>query len=127
MPGTTPAGYPYAEPTDPLVQWPATSQSLAQKLDDTNLVGSSEAGLKLAAGGVAGAPIAAGANRAIPVTFPVGLFTVGPHVVACNAGIVDPDILVNVSAITAAGATIHMQNVGTVERIGGALWIAAGV
>jgi hypothetical protein len=33
MPGTTPQGFPYADPTDPLVQWPATSQSLAEKVD----------------------------------------------------------------------------------------------
>lgn len=34
MPGTTPNGYPYAQPADPLVQWPATSQSLAEKIDN---------------------------------------------------------------------------------------------
>jgi hypothetical protein len=33
MPGTTPNGVPYAEPTDPLVQWPATSRSLAEAVD----------------------------------------------------------------------------------------------
>jgi hypothetical protein len=35
MPANTANGYPYAEPTDPLVQWPATSQALAEKIDDT--------------------------------------------------------------------------------------------
>jgi hypothetical protein len=34
MPGATFGGYPYAQPSDPLVQWPATSQQLAQKIDD---------------------------------------------------------------------------------------------
>jgi hypothetical protein len=34
MPGSTPAHQiPYAVPTDPLVQWPATSQALAEKVD----------------------------------------------------------------------------------------------
>jgi hypothetical protein len=33
MPGSTPSGYPYAEPADPLVQWPATSKALAEKLE----------------------------------------------------------------------------------------------
>jgi hypothetical protein len=33
MPDTTANGYPYAVPSDPLVQWPATSQSLAEKLE----------------------------------------------------------------------------------------------
>jgi hypothetical protein len=33
MPGSTLHGYPYAEPTDPLVQWPGTSQSLAEQID----------------------------------------------------------------------------------------------
>lgn len=33
MPGTTPTGFPYALPADPLVQWPATSQALAEKID----------------------------------------------------------------------------------------------
>jgi hypothetical protein len=32
MPGTTSSGFPYAVPADPLVQWPATSQSLAEKV-----------------------------------------------------------------------------------------------
>jgi hypothetical protein len=38
MPGTTPQGFPYAEPTDPLVQWPATSQSLAEKLEQLPVI-----------------------------------------------------------------------------------------
>jgi hypothetical protein len=33
MPGTTTNGFPYAVPTDPLVQWPATSQSLSERID----------------------------------------------------------------------------------------------
>jgi hypothetical protein len=33
MADTTANGYPYAVPSDPLVQWPATSQSLAEKID----------------------------------------------------------------------------------------------
>jgi hypothetical protein len=33
MPATTPGGYPYAEPTDPLVQWPATSRQLAEGIE----------------------------------------------------------------------------------------------
>jgi hypothetical protein len=33
MPGTTAAGTPYAEPADPLVQWPATSQQVAEAID----------------------------------------------------------------------------------------------
>lgn len=33
MPGSTPRGFPYAQPADPLVQWPATSQALAEKVD----------------------------------------------------------------------------------------------
>jgi hypothetical protein len=32
MPDSTANGFPYALPTDPLVQWPATSQSLAEAL-----------------------------------------------------------------------------------------------
>jgi hypothetical protein len=38
MPGTTPRGTPYALPTDPLVQWPGTSQQMAQKIDERPLV-----------------------------------------------------------------------------------------
>lgn len=39
MPGTTPGGVPYAVPTDPLVQWPATSQGMAEKIDAAIPVG----------------------------------------------------------------------------------------
>lgn len=33
MPGTTPGGWPYALPADARVDWPATSQQLANKLE----------------------------------------------------------------------------------------------
>jgi hypothetical protein len=37
MADTTANGYPYAVPSDPLVQWPSTSQSLAEKVDSQHL------------------------------------------------------------------------------------------
>jgi microcystin-dependent protein len=39
MPGTTTGGVPYAVPADPLVQWPATSQALAEAVDAAIPVG----------------------------------------------------------------------------------------
>jgi hypothetical protein len=33
MSGSTPSGFPYALSSDPLVQWPTTSQQLAEKLE----------------------------------------------------------------------------------------------
>jgi hypothetical protein len=50
MPATTPNGYPYAEPTDPLVQWPATSQQLAEKIDSVPVVVGVTPGMKIARG-----------------------------------------------------------------------------
>lgn len=79
MPGVTTGGYPYAEPTDPLVQWPATSQSLAEKID---------AQVTLAMGKTVGGSrdfspageMAAGSVYTYNVPFPAGMFTAAPFV-----------------------------------------------
>jgi hypothetical protein len=57
MPGTSPSGYPYAEPTDPLVQWPATSQQLAARLEERAVV----------LAGTGAYPIDDGGNGTIPI------------------------------------------------------------
>jgi hypothetical protein len=77
MPATTPHGYPYAEPTDPLVQWPATSQQLAEKIDElTAYHASGQIG--------PGDPISAATE--FTVTFPPGTFTSTPVVILQWAG-----------------------------------------
>jgi hypothetical protein len=76
MPGTTPKGYPYAQPADPLIQWPATSQALAEKIDAAS-------GARIVVGHVSGP---ANASGMIEMSFPAGVFTKAPFVVMTPHG-----------------------------------------
>jgi hypothetical protein len=76
MPGTTSSGFPYAEPTDPLVQWPATSQALAEHSQAVHL--NTAGGKRFEAGRMYGGQTDA------RVTFPRA-FTVAPDVVVSAA------------------------------------------
>jgi hypothetical protein len=73
MPGTTPNGYPYAEPTDPLVQWPATSQALAQAIDTKT----ADLNTLLQGRAIATAYLTTDANGDGSAFWPAGLFAAG--------------------------------------------------
>jgi hypothetical protein len=83
MPGSTTGGFPYALPADPLVQWPATSQSLAEKIDQKI------AALPRIATGVATTT----GESAVLVNFPPGRFTAPPKVVVTPVGSVETAIV----------------------------------
>jgi hypothetical protein len=114
MPGTTPKGYPYAEPADPLVQWPATSKALAQKLEnDLNLR-------------PAGSIAVSGANWT-PVVFPSGAYSAAPVVVVTPVGATPPAVAVR--SVTIAGFEFLVHNgQGTAVAAGTQVnWIALGI
>jgi hypothetical protein len=111
MPDTTPNGYPYAVPSDPLVQWPATSQSLAEKLDATPRVWCGLADT-----------LPEGVTVQLPAGFTSGAVAVAVLVGA--AGNTNP-ATVNCTAVTAGGQfTIFAFNGGA--SLGGqhVQWIA---
>lgn len=118
MPGSTLHGYPYAQPSDPRVDWPATSLALATALENN---------LRIATGSSGGiAAIAPGASTTVNVTFPAGLFTAGaPTLMAISN---TSRLTMGVSAITAVGATIALSNwTSAGSPPGSALfWIAIG-
>jgi hypothetical protein len=125
MPDTTPGGYPYALPADPLVNWPATSQSLAEKLEALKPTGGATAGLKIAAGTASGGDAT--------VTFPPGLFTAPPAVVVVpsgGAGAPPVDLTAGVGNITAQGFQVAIRvafgaNQG--NSFVDCAWIAVGI
>ena len=71
--GTTPKGYPYPEPNDPVGQGDDVIKALAQAVDDK--VGASAAG-------TATISLAAASAGSVAVTFPAGRFSAAPAVTA---------------------------------------------
>jgi hypothetical protein len=92
MAGTSAGGWPYVTPDDHPKDFPTHSQALANKLD--GLPASVASGTVTTAG--------------VGVTFPVGRFTVAPHVVgtAENGG----PAIVTVAGVSTAGFTIRCFN-----------------
>ena len=118
MPGQTPKlGLPYALPEDKRINWPATSQQLAEKL---------EAAPRMASGwGRTSGP--AGAQ----VTFPVGLFTQAPRVVvtlASNAGSeATGSWILQTGNKSATGCTVFCSIPGVAFQDAFFDWIAVGI
>jgi hypothetical protein len=112
MPATTPGGYPYAEPTDPLVQWPATSQQLAEQLEQKL-----SAGLRVATGTVT--------TSGESVAFPPGTFAAPPTVLV-TAESTDPAVVVT-AGITAAAFTVRCFDLSGQAKTAPIHWVAVQV
>lgn len=107
MPANTPKGYPYPLGTDRLMDGDDAIHALATAVDTK--LGVAAAGSFTAANSATNsAPVTTA------VTFPVGLFTAPPVVVA-NPNVTDPNVAL---ATTAAGPTAAGCSVRTV-RVGG--------
>jgi hypothetical protein len=80
--GATPSGWPYALPTDPRINWPATSQALAEKLEllaaDVKTYTPSISGWSLGNGTVEGVYIRLGRLVFLRVSVTAGSSTTAP-------------------------------------------------
>jgi hypothetical protein len=124
MPGTTAKGFPYAQPADPLVQWPATSQSLAEKIDaDTVTKGYVDA-LPLVQAGRA----AANAADGVTVTFPVAYKT-APTVLVSHASAQSMGTAHQLFAETVTPTTVKivaLKSDGSALVAVDVVWVAVG-
>lgn len=119
MPSATTRGYEYAQPGDPIGDYPATSQALAETV---------EAQLKrIESGTVTSASIASGAGADVAITF-AAAFTAAPKVIACNAtNRNDPQLMaVTVKSVTTTGAVVRVHNTTGATITISVNWIAQG-
>jgi hypothetical protein len=110
MPATSPSGYPYAIPADPLAQWPDISRSLAEKVDAEVLARYSPASLQYGEVGW-GANIGEGRDL-IQITFGTP-FSAPPRTVSLTCETNGYCIAVIAEdTITATGCMVNVRNVG---------------
>jgi F420-0:gamma-glutamyl ligase len=138
MPDATANGYPYAVPSDPLVQWPATSQSLAEKIDtevgaakaagaaaqSTASTAVQGAGLKVAAGTFD----TAGGTGQEYIPFPGNPFTSSPAVTVTARDASGSPVGVTILDLSPQGVRIGVwRQAGSGFAAAGAVyWIAVG-
>jgi hypothetical protein len=105
--GTTVNGLPYPEPSDPIAAGAAAIRSLAEKLQITG-------------GRVT---MTGGANsEAQTVTFPVGLFTSAPTVVAETASTYTTCATGSASTSSVAISMIYRTGAGTITTLPANVW-----
>lgn len=98
--GTTPTGFPYPEPGDPIAGGADAIKALAGRIDQTRMAAGQLLG---PAGGIAAGAMSA----AIPVAFPAGRFTQTPVVVITSS---DARLTVSFASPTRNGFTIYARN-----------------
>lgn len=114
--GATPGGWPYALPTDALVQWPATSQALAEKL---------EAAPPALGGTVQILKADATATTGTRVTFRIP-FKAPPAVVLSHAAF-SQGVVLQLRSVTATGfEAVAYQTDGAAYFDATASWVAVG-
>jgi hypothetical protein len=138
MPALTTGGFPYAQPADPLVQWPDTSQALAEKID----TGISDVRDSIVTGARDFSPaggMAAGSIYTYAITFPVP-FASPPDVTAIYRpydGAIAPgyqaptaaDALAChafpvISGVTASGFSLTLAAIVELTAPGSVQWVA---
>lgn len=112
MSATTPKGYPYVQGTDPVADYPTTSQALATLLEAKVPAAVAAGSLLITAGA-----LPAGSGYTAVVTFPVGRFTIAPIVLVTlgdgSAGGTTMLVPRN-KAITPTSVTVGLYNASTV-------------
>ena len=99
MPANTPKGYPYPVGTDRVTDGDDAIHNLASAVDTK---------LGVATSGRVDTPIPGALNvqTSVAVTFPAGLFTVAPNLVATAGGGAPQQAAVSWSAVTTTGVTL---------------------
>ena len=96
--GTTPKGFPYPEPTDPVAAGADAIKALAQAIDTH--VG------RVASGAVTVTGDGTSVNPGAAVTFPAGRFTANPRVIAEVVGGSNVNLAGVSTGITTTGCTV---------------------
>jgi hypothetical protein len=99
MPANTPKGYPYPLGTDRVTDGDDSIHALATAVDTRAGVGTA---------GTVSTPVPGGVNiqTSVAVTFPAGLFTAAPSVIATVGGGAPQQAACSWSAVTATGCTL---------------------
>ena len=100
MPANTPKGYPYPLGTDRVTDGDDAIHALATAVDTRAGVGT--AGQR----GRPPSPVALNVQTSVAVTFPAGLFTAAPSVIATAGGGAPQQAACSWSAVTATGCTL---------------------